>query len=144
MKQRRTNKHGATHPCTRVHIAAHHTPEQSAMDKKIIPLSFLECFLLHPLTRSAPTHPIPHPPPPTLRKHWLFSPNCDSPGPCRPDLPRLPLNKPSPILYHTRKPVLGVRRFGPITGVPEQPGVIWTRVSSGLKEQLEQKAPFIC
>lgn len=32
----------------RVHIAAHHTLEQSAMDKKIIPLSFLECFLLLP------------------------------------------------------------------------------------------------
>lgn len=51
-----------SHPCTRVHIAAHRTLEQSAMDKKIIPLSFLECSLLHPLTHSAPTHqPPPHP-----------------------------------------------------------------------------------
>lgn len=109
-----------SHPCTRVHIAAHHTLEQSAMDKKIIPLSFLECFLLHPLTRSAPTLP------PTLRKHWLFSPNCHSPGPRHPDLPWLALYKHSPVLYHSRKSVPKVRRSRPITGVPKQPGVIWT------------------
>lgn len=71
MKQRgTTNMETLTPVHTRVHIAAHHTLEQSAMDKKIIPLSFLECFLLLP--------PIS---PPTLRKHWLFSPICDSPGP---------------------------------------------------------------
>lgn len=41
----------------------HHSLNQSAMDKKIMPLSFLECFLLYPFNY--------HHPSPTLTKHCL-------------------------------------------------------------------------
>lgn len=39
--------YGLTHKC------AHHILNHSAMDKKIMPLSFLECSLLYPLTATA-------------------------------------------------------------------------------------------
>ena len=44
-----------THTCT---LAPHRTLNQSATDKKIMPLSFLECSLLYPLNyhRPSPTH----------------------------------------------------------------------------------------
>lgn len=131
-----------SHPCTRVHIAAHRTLAQSAMDKKIIPLSFLECSLPHPPS------PVPYPPIPplhTLRKHRLLSPSCDSPG--APTSRSPALHKHSPVLYHTRKSVFRGRRSGPVSGVPTQPGVIWTPVSSSLNEQLGHpwtNVPFIC
>lgn len=62
-------KHGCTHARSRAH-PAHHTLNQSAMDKKIMPLSFLECSLLYPLIYRHPS--------PTLTKHCLClsSPGC--------------------------------------------------------------------
>lgn len=99
-----------SHPCTRVHIAAHRTLAQSAMDKKIIPLSFLECSLLHPPHpfRTHPSSPPPHFH--TLRKHWLLSPSCDSPGPQRPDLLRYintVLSFSTPVNPSSERAVLG-------------------------------------
>lgn len=45
-------------PHIHAHECAHHTLNQSAMDKKIMPLSFLECSPLY--THSPSTHPSPH------------------------------------------------------------------------------------
>lgn len=83
--RRRTNKH-LVHKCShtwmhaRTHThthararAAHHTLNQSATDKKIMPLSFLECSLLYPHNY--------HHPSPTSTKHCLPVSLCpSSPG----------------------------------------------------------------
>lgn len=95
VKQRGTNKQSHSHPCTRMCTSLHITHWSNLpWIRRLSLLSFLECFLLHPLIRSAAIHPSP-----TLRKHWLFSvtvpgPRCPDP----PDLPQLPLYKHSPVL----------------------------------------------
>lgn len=104
------HKHIATHEYMHTH-AAHHTQNQSAMDKKIMPLSFLECFLQYPLKY--------HHPSPTLTKHCLsltlplfsklrrgFRLGCS-------DSPRLGRYKHSPVLSRAPKAAHWAHQSGP-------------------------------
>ena len=70
-KEDKQTSHAQTYSCTRGRArarAAHHTLNQSAMDKKIMPLSFPGMFY------AVPPHllpPLPPPPPPPPPKHCL-------------------------------------------------------------------------
>lgn len=107
-----------SHPCARVHIATHCTLEQSAMDKKIIPLSVLECFLRHP----PPTH---------TQNTAAFLQTVTVSGPDGPHLSRLMLYKHSPVFYHGPKSVLGAHQSRPITQAAAPPA--WCRPDSSIE-----------